>query len=91
MVATNSVALAKLVTGHPPFLMNGTSIALYSTSWHSDQRKMFGDFFCGFGHVTKLANRGEGGASHGRPVEARRNSEEVATCPFVTCFAKGGR
>jgi hypothetical protein len=59
--------------------MNGTSIALYSTSWHSDQREMFRDFFGDFGHVTKLANRG--GLS-GKPVEARRNSEEVATCPF---------
>jgi hypothetical protein len=64
MVATNGVALVKPVTGHPPFLINGTSIALYSTSWHSNQRKMFGDFFGGFGHVAKLANRG---ASHGSP------------------------
>jgi hypothetical protein len=58
MVATNSVALVKPVTGHPSFSMNGTSITLYSTSWHSDQRKMFGDFFGGFGYVAKLANRG---------------------------------
>jgi len=55
---------SEAATGHPPFLMNGTSIALYSTSWHSDQRKMFGDSFGGFGNVTKLAN---GGASHGSP------------------------
>jgi hypothetical protein len=41
---------------------------------------MFRDFFGDFGHVTKLANRG--GLS-GKPVEARRNSEEVATCPFL--------
>jgi len=31
MVATNGAALVKPVTGRPPFLMNGTSIALCST------------------------------------------------------------
>jgi hypothetical protein len=45
MVATNGIALVKPVTGHAPFLMNCTLIALYSTPWHSDQRKVFGDFF----------------------------------------------
>jgi hypothetical protein len=58
MVATNGVALVKPVTSYPLFLINGTLIALYSISWHSDQRKMFGDFFGGFGYVAKLANRG---------------------------------
>jgi hypothetical protein len=59
--------------------MNSILIALYSTSWHSDQREMFRDFFGGFGYVTKLANRG---GLLGKPVEAYRNSKEVATCPF---------
>jgi hypothetical protein len=40
--------VGEAATGYPPFLMNGILIALYSISWHSDQRKMFGDFFWWF-------------------------------------------
>ncbi len=47
--------------------------------------KMFGDIFCGFDHVHNYQTEG----LSWKPVETRRNSEEVATCPLCVNRREG--
>ena len=82
MIAANSVALQSSEASNKylaiPYLMNSTSIALYTLFLLSFRLRCLEILFCGFGHVTQLQQQTERLLQ--KPVETCRNSEEKATC-----------